>query len=504
MSRIAQVNRRYAASAAVVKTGIELVAVGDPVGARLNAAVRRLLVTIRDDSPELWEDLVGAAKALRWKLVTQPQPLEVNPTLVDGVARLRQQIRYLRGSVADETLLDELAEAAMAMGETDPLLGGVLLRSIEEVGPVDCVVVAANRTAQAGLIKWLGETGVTVATVGDLEREPPIADQAYVIGPPCFFSASLVTAPATSEVSFLLPAWFGDRSIPRSVLAAYADGAIRIDAKVVTEGDTSEHEIVEGPAEAEDEFLPAPSWGSPPRAEREPGADEVEARKVLLSGGLAIWLDDGDRIRALDIEQPLGERVVYAEVNAVRAGTYLLLRQGETDRGALYRAALGQLTSSGPTVDAAQMVWKQALARRLRELGYQQTVRELRAAGVKAADRARAWTDPSLIRPNRDNDFESLLSWLGIPIQPTFKYATMLRRAHHHASAELREQLERAVSEADSSVLERDGHWRLDSHREGVRSLIATRVLAISPHMEIISRHDARVLFEDRSGQWLE
>jgi hypothetical protein len=177
---------------------------------------------------------------------------------------------------------------------------------------------------------------------------------------------------------------------------------------------------------------------------------------------------------------------------------------GETERGALYRAALDRLARNGPTVDIAQMTWKQALARRLRTLGYRRTVQELRSAGVMTADRAKAWIDPSLVRPNRDTDFESLLGWLGIPVQPTFGYATMLRRAHHQASADLREQLERTVSGADLSPLERNGHWFLDSQREGIRGLIATRVLAISPYVEIVPRHDARVPFEDRSGQWLE
>ena len=48
MSRIHTLNQRYAASEALVMNGVEIVAVGDPVGARLNTAVRRLLVTAKD------------------------------------------------------------------------------------------------------------------------------------------------------------------------------------------------------------------------------------------------------------------------------------------------------------------------------------------------------------------------------------------------------------------------------------------------------------------------
>ena len=504
MSRIASLNRRYAACAELARNGVEIVAVGDPVGARLNAAVRRLMVLVQDDGPELWEDLIGAVKSLRWRLVTQPQPLAFNPALSDAVDQVNRQVRRLRGALQDEGLLDELLAAGEAVGASDPMLGDVLVRSIEEVGASECVVVAASKVAQMALSVWLEDRGVLVLTSGELEREQPTVDQAYVVGPPRFYRSSLVTAPVTSGISFILPAWFGDRSIPRSAIAAYADGAIRIEGKVFTEGDIGEPEAEAASAEVEDEFLPQPIWGVGKPADREPGADEVVARKVLLSGNLAIWLDDGDRIRALDPAQPPGERVVYTEVGAVRPGTFLLLRQGESERGALYRAALGKLASKGPSVEAAQKVWKEKLTLRLQEFSNRRVVSELRARGVKTADRARAWTEPSLVRPNRDEDFEGLLQWLGIPIQPTFGFATMLRRAHHQASADLREQLERAISEGDLSALERDGHWLLESKREGSRGLIATRVLAVSPHKEIVSHHDARVPFEDRSGQWLE
>lgn len=504
MSRIAKVNQRYAASAALARNGVEIVAVGDPAGARLNAAVRRLVVASRDDGSDLWENLIGAAKSLRWRLVTQPQPIEHNPALTDSVDELRRQVRRLRGATSDEGLLDELQDAALAVRDSDPTLGGILLRCIEEVGADDCVVVAASRVAQMSLSNWLVGHGVQVMTAGELERVQPNVEQAYVVGPPRFYRSSLVTAPVSERLCFLLPAWFGDRTIPRSAIAAYSEGAIRIEAKVFTEGDTTEPGVDVEVDEVEDEFLPQPRWGSARSADREPGADEVEARKVLLSGNLAIWLDDGDRIRALDPDQPAGERVVYTEVSGVRPGTYLLLRQGETERGALYRAALGRLSSRAPAVEAAQKAWKAKLSRRIQDLSFRRTVAELRTRGLKTAERARAWTEPSLVRPNRDDDFEGLLQWLDIPVQPTFGYATMLRRAHHQASSDLREELERTVSEAELSTLERDGHWALESTSEGTRGLVATRVLAVSPYKEVVLRHDARVPFEDRSGQWLE
>lgn len=504
MNRIDALNQRYAASANLVRTGVEIFAVGDPAGARLNAAVRRLLALVKEEGGGYLDDLAGAAKALRWRRVTQPQPLEFNSSLLDLAGEVTKHATRLRGAIGDQGLLDELAAATALVASTHSAVGQALVRSIEEVGADSSVVIVSSKSAAAGLESWLQEYDVLVLTAGELERDQPQREQAYVVGPPRFYPSSLVTAPVTSGVSFLLPDWVSDRTVPRSAIAAYAEGAIRIEARIFTEGDTTEPEL-ELPDEPEDEneYLPQPVWGNRQDRDREPTSEEVEARKVLLGGNLAMWLDDGERIRSLDPEQPAGERVTYTDIRAVRVGTYLLLRQGETERNVLYQAAIARLVG-GAVIDQAQGAWKHLLAERIQQAGYREVVKQLRAAGVKAADQARAWTDPNLIRPHSDQDFERLLQWLGTPTQPTFGYATLLRKTRSQVSAEIGKQLEVAVSAADLSELDTAGHLSLDAKTEGFRGILATRVLAISPFTEIVPRHDARVPFGDRSGQWLE
>ena len=504
MSRIDALNQRYAASASLVRTGVEIVAVGNPHGARFNIAVRNLLDLARDEGGAFLDDLVGSARALRWKLITQPQPIMNNPSLEHFAFEVTKYANRLRGALGDQALLDELTDAASLVAAADSEVGATLLRSIEEVGAESCVVVAASRPAAAGIASWLEDSGVLVLTAGELERGQPEREQAYVIGPPRFFRSSLVTAPVTREITFLLPAWFRDRSVPQSAIAAYSEGPIRIEARLFTEGDTTEpvSDLPDEP-EAENEYLPQPAWGNRPNLDREPGSEEVEARKILLSGNLAMWLDDGERIRSLDPDQPAGERVTYTDITAVRAGTYLLLRQGETEHSALYKAAIAAL-ARGAVVEESQLAWKHRLTERIQEVGYRQVVKQLRSVGVRTADRARAWSDPNLIRPASDQDFERLLQWLGVPVQPTFGYATMLRKALYVVSAEIGRQLEGAVADADLSQLDTTGHLSLEVPSEGFRGILATRVLAVSPWTEIVPRHDARVLFEDRSGQWLE
>ena len=68
----------------------------------------------------------------------------------------------------------------------------------------------------------------------------------------------------------------------------------------------------------------------------------------------------------------------------------------------------------------------------------------------------------------------------------------------------MRETLEQAVEDTDLTGLERDGRLDLRIRVEGFRDLVAARVLAVSPHAQVIPRRQARVLFNDRSARWLE
>jgi hypothetical protein len=500
-------NARYERSAGLITNGVELITIGNPNGARVDAAVRSVLELVRNGDSGLWDRLLGAAKALRWRLITQPQPLEHNVALRQAATDTAREAAALHTAVAlnMRNALEELAAAASSVLEHDSEIGTVLVESILDVGALACVVVAANNTAAAGLESWLAPRGVRVRSVSRLMRDQLLAEQAFAVGPPRFFSSPLVAAPVTESVSYLFPAWFGDRSIPRSALANAAEYSVRVEGSIHPTGRSALAETIRTrQIVSEDELLPQPVWSAPTTLEREPGSDEVAARRVLLSGSLAILLDDGERIRAVDPAQPGGERVTYVDVDAVRPGTYLLLRMGETERHALYAAALQLMGDQAEATEASQTRWKGELRRRLDLQGLDTVTRELAALGVRRLYRVRAWTEATLARPQNDRDFELLLQWLCIPVQPTYGLATALRRKRAQASANVAEQLEEAVGAADMTALERDGHLRLELSTEGFRGVIATRVLAISPHTELVSRHDARVLLVDQGAEWLE
>lgn len=508
-SRIIGLDRRYAASASLAHYGTEVIAVRDEVGARFDSASRRLFRLIQRDGPGIWDQLSGAARALRWRLITGPMPIEQNAQLQEAAIEVDRQARRLMGAVDEEIFLHEISDAADAILMRDPLVGNILLESLTEAGADSAIVVAVSTRSREALSDWLGPLGGRVFTLGDLERAEVSEDIAYFVGPPRFFKATAVTAPRTPEVTFIVPAWFADRTVPRTVIAQYAEGRIEIPARVVEVGDgtavVSDQETTETMPIPEESLLPQPVWGSRKSEDRTPSQDEVEVRKVLLSGNRAIWLDDdGERIRTLDLTQPPSERVGYSDVSTVAPGTFLLLREGETERQALRERALVRIGVGAPAVQDSQAAWKSALIERLKTKGVRESERALRELGVHAAGQARVWTSPHVIRPQSNRDFELLLRWLGLSMQPYLGHATLLRQEVHRATRELRNCLEAAADVADLQELERAGHMSLDIAEPGFRGMFVTKVLAISSFKELVARYDARLPFEDEGAKWLE
>lgn len=455
----------------------------------------------------MWDEVVGTAKSLRWRLATQPQPLAYNTSvrqMADAVitecARLDAAVDVQsRGTFA------ELGASARSVLDADAVLGTELLQAILELDVSKVVVVGASGPAVAGIASWLNQYEVRVQSAHQLHREGVLYEQAFAVGPPRFLPRSLATAPLSEGLSYYLPTWFGDRSLPSSALTGIAECPVRLTTRIYAAGDLAAPAPAPDSALAEEDLTPTTVW-IPPDAtsSRSPGSGEVEARRVLLSGGFAILLDDGEWIRGIVPSLPGGDRVTNVEISAVRPGTYLLLREGATEQQTLYDAAIRLMGPQAAAAKLSQERWKTALQARLDALGTAEVRKQLKARSVKTLRQIKSWTSPTLIRPHSNNDFALLLDWLGIPHNPAYPLAAELRKSRGQASSRIADQLERAVEAADMGALERDGHLRFKAEGNGFRSWIATRVLLISPRVEVVTHNEARTLMPDRRARWLE
>jgi hypothetical protein len=523
MNGVASTVRRYAASATLAQDGAEVIAVVDRDGGLVNAAAWDLLRVSRDD-PALWEDLLPPVRALRGRLLTQPQAATAAPGLIEAANEVIRQARLLRAAVASTDILDRLIDATRAvLAEGSPL--GEFLLSLLDEGTIDeRVVVAASRKAQAALATWLEDweiSGVRVLTAGELGKDDGDVGRVCVVGPPRFYKSSLVTAPAAGRLCFLVPSWFRDLSIPHSPFAPHAEGAIEVKTrvrKVDVANSTDAPPDTPAPAGVEtessgteEELLPPSFLPTPPRSFSLPHAagkrsrGDVAAHKLILSGGLAMWLDDGEHIRALDPVQPTGKRVIALSVQDVRPGTILLLREGQGgDREMLRTAAYELLGSRAAEVRQTQEHWKSRLAELLDRQGDDRVERDLTTLGAEHAGQVRAWTDRLTIRPRSDVDFRVVLQWLDIPVEPSYGNAGLLRQATAQAGKDVTNSLEIAINIADLSGLDQQGYLVLDGLEEGIRGMIATRVLSMSENMAFVPRSKARDPFKEGAAQWHE
>lgn len=503
MNPLQRVDAQYAAIGALMSTGVELIAVADEAGARLDDAIRRLSKLTYEDDPALSVELLAIARHLRWRVATEPFPTRYSHDR-EAVLRALQDLaaRFtLRSGSDSHGVVEDLVAAASSVGEGAGA-ADVLVESLAEAGDEDCVIIAGSARARDGLIRWLHdlglETPVLRATARDLTR---VADQAYAVGSPQVFGPSLLTSPRARALTYLFPSWVRDRTLPTSAFSAHAEGAIRLRSRLFTIGHEPAQDV---PPSVDDELVPAPTWAQPP-GRAAPGHDEVLARRVLLGGGLAIMLDPGgEHIRTLDPALPAGERVEFRDVPTIVPGSYLVLREGATESDALFSRAIDLLGEDGTDVLDAQQRWKDALARQLDRLGRAAVTTALRRAGVRAADQAPMWLARTVARPQADRDFELLLSWLTLPVDQHAEPASRLRRARLQAMADVREALEDALSLASMDQLERDGYLRLDLTLPGFAGIIATRVLAIAPFEEVVARRELRLPAADRSALWLE
>lgn len=506
MNRIKALNRRYVISSRIdgASAGPVVVeAIPDPAGARFDQTLRDIIAALGEDAVS-FEELLSPAKALRWKRLFHAQPVTLDVRLQVLAERVIEQCSLMEGAL-DDQLRDELSKAAEGVAGNDTGYSDELPAWIDDVGAEECVVVAAHRSDVVELREWLQRDHLQVLTAREALSAVSDRSQMYVVGPPVFYPRALVTAAVTDEISYLVSDWFRCRKLPTSSFAEFAEKAVDVKTRV---RESQNVEVANLPAVEQsdvlDEYIPQPIWGKVGTDTRGSKSDEALARKLYLGGRFAMWLDDGQRIRSLDPSQPVGERVTYTDVESVTEGSFLLLREGASERETLYKAALDSFGHRAADITASQTRWKCRLDDRLQHRGHWSVEDELKAFGVKACEQVRAWTDPILVRPKSKQDFRLLLEWLRVPVESTTENADMLKRALRSESQRIRKELEDIIEYIDLDELERIGYVSLGGRNVGVRGMCATRVLAISHFKRPVARSRTRLLIKDDGGRWLE
>jgi hypothetical protein len=228
-------------------------------------------------------------------------------------------------------------------------------------------------------------------------------------------------------------------------------------------------------------------------------------RQFALANGKQVFvqIDGGDldfvNVVAIDSQNRLTQSEIAPR--SVGVGNFVVLREGQSNSEALLLQAASNLGNRYAEIEKKQEVWKSTLRAAINKNSLAKISRDLVDLGLKSENRIRDWTNPSLRRPLRDEDFRILLKYLGLNVSTYFESATLLRRTILKAAMEFRHQLENAINDISVKNLITEGTVVIKAPVSGIANLFVSRIVGVSPTEVYVDRQKIRIPFEGDVGK---
>ena len=223
-------------------------------------------------------------------------------------------------------------------------------------------------------------------------------------------------------------------------------------------------------------------------------------RQFALANGKQVFvqIDGGDldfvNVVAVDSQNQLTQSEISPR--SIGVGNFVVLREGQSDSEALLLQAASNLGNRYAEIVENQQVWKFTLQAAIDKYSLGKISRNLVDLGLKSENRIRDWTNPSLRRPLRDEDFRILLKYLGLNVNKYYESATVLRRTILQAAMEFRYQLEKAINDIPVRNLLTEGTVVIKAPVSGIANLFVSRIVGVSPNEVYVDRQKIRIPFE--------
>jgi hypothetical protein len=228
-------------------------------------------------------------------------------------------------------------------------------------------------------------------------------------------------------------------------------------------------------------------------------------RQFALANGKQVFIqiDGGDldfvNVVAVNSDNQLTQSELAPR--AVGVGNFVVLREGQSDSEALLFQAASNLGDKYAEIENNQQVWKSTLQTAIDKNSLSKISRDLVDRGLKSENRIKDWTNPSLRRPLRDEDFKILLKYLGLNVPSFYESATLLRRTILKAAMEFRHQLEKAINDIPVKNLIAEGTVVIKAPVSGIANLFVSRIIGVSPFEVYVDRQKIRIPFEGGNHQ---
>ncbi len=481
------------------------------------ASVTGLIRELAEDAAvEPWAELVGAARAARWRAAVEPleldHPMSGAKLALNETYALADRLLPLTNGML-ELQLQRLLEACLLFHEAgNRELVAAVLESLRDGDPADTSLVVINKRAATAAQRRLAEAGVALAVRTPREfMTGPLHDFCVVVGPGEWFPPQMLTSLRAEQVSLVHYAHLRDADTFHGVFGSSASVRLSVAVRQPRGGATAPGvaDEAEAPVQLDWSHVIEQATAVVRNTAVHP-EEQVKARLILLAGGHGCWVSLGSStIRGLDLTAPSGERVVAYPVATLSPGQVVLLRAGGSLGSVLRTLADQELITMGHDAQAVrqrQREWKSALRSQLRRQGSAGVIKTLRLRGARTAN-VRHWAGDDNLRPLHDADFELLLQLLGL-VNTGVHLADgrALWRAHQRAGIRLAEALEDVIEGADLAPLELDGFQELTlpEQHTGAR-LQAFRVVAVGEEVRDVPLASTRKAFRLGGGlRWLE
>jgi len=337
--------------------------------------------------------------------------------------------------------------------------------------------------------------------VGQVEVVTPVQlrtlqtySKMIVIGAPVWFPEHIFTAPRSAEIHILHYNWIIKKWRPTPVFPGSSSSLFTFRESYVEDGVSLVADI-ENEIETVDpgEVLIPFNWAEVSSSIRRaytvhPQQEGVEARLLLVEDrSRGVFLENESKVFVIDLQGEGSSKVKKIAVTDIEPEMFVLLR---TSGGGDYISTLAdqRLGANATIVRERQQEWKAPLRRAVNNSGVQNMSRLLAKRGSQRSQNElniRNWMSQETIRPRDDEDFDAILSSVGlIQRRPEFyEAASLLDSAHRSAGKDIRKLLINIVLGSDLTRLERTGRMEFELSSADGGSMTAFRVMEIAPQI---------------------
>ncbi|WP_243153085.1 DrmE family protein [Sporotomaculum syntrophicum] len=353
-------------------------------------------------------------------------------------------------------------------------------------------------------------------------------DWLLVIGPARWFPEYIFDSPRASEIHLIRYNWIKDRWKREPAFLEYSlhasqdpvSGDLEVNSVLKEPRDLSEMEYNE-PAE----LLPTINWDdinarlNLSTSQDDQTQEYVEARLFSLVGEGVVFLESSEKSKALVIDlegdeseedidgNESGSRVKRIRVKDIHEGMFILLR---TSGGGDYILPVADriLGDKAGQAREMQLYWKELLRDVVSKRGTTETSVALKSRGaVKASvTNVRNWMSTKTIRPQNYEDFEAIMSLIGLKekVLDYWEVAIAIETAHRQAGHYIRNLLLKKVLHSDLSELEKTGRMDFELEQGDGGKLTAFRVEGFSPGLYTVPASRLGHYFERDEYAWQE